>query len=333
MSGGVAFAWWRDKQATERKLADQRAEGDRKAAEARADTERDLKEQQARQGIDANLTLASSLRKQLRFNSAALALALAWELANRSAPDLRPTVEQAQRDLAFVVQLDDIRYRKWTWISERGTGGQGHFDTEMAPSAYRKAFAERGLNLDTLDVTEAAERITASAAKAELVAAVDDWALFEPNDVRRARLLEITQKADKGVWTDRLRTPAVWKDKAAVAKLAADADPDTTSPSTLSVLAELMWRNRLNPAPLLLSARAKHPSDFELAFALGRLYSKNIDGEQIGPYEAACALRPDNRAVWNNLGLALRGRLETGVFSGRASSVLFGHERTEAVSQ
>jgi hypothetical protein len=29
----------------------------------------------------------------------------------------------------------------------------------------------------------------------------------------------------------------------------------------------------------------------------------------------------------------LRGRLETGVFSGRASSVLFGHERTEAVSQ
>jgi hypothetical protein len=66
---GGAFAWWRDRTGTERRLDDERAEakrlqldGARTAAEDRAALEAGFKAQQARAGIDANVALATALR-------------------------------------------------------------------------------------------------------------------------------------------------------------------------------------------------------------------------------------------------------------------------------
>lgn len=302
---------WFERREDKRQLAQIRDAAERRETEARLEGERDAearnKAKQAQDGVSANLKLATDLRKQFKFQAAAAALALAVELAKGGAPELLPTVEQSQRDLAFVAQLDDIRYRKWVWIGE--PGGQGDFNTKIASPEYHKAFAARGLPLDTLDVNEAARRVSASAVKAELIAAIDDWALYEEKDSLRDRLLAIARTADAGQWTDRLRNAAIWKDKAALAKLAADADPAVTAPPTISVLAELMRRSDLDPSPLLSAARAKHPTDFELAFALGQwLANTTKDGQQIGPYEAARALRPEVIAVWNNLGIALRNK-------------------------
>jgi len=64
------------------------------------------------------------------------------------------------------VQLDDIAYRKWVWISE--PGGGAYYNTRIAPPEYRVAFANRGLDLTALAPAEAARRIAASAVKAEL---------------------------------------------------------------------------------------------------------------------------------------------------------------------
>jgi len=306
-----AFTWWEDKQAADRRLQDQIAESkreaerqreaaDRQTTEARLEGQRveaeRIKAEQARDGVNAGLKLASDLRKQYKFKEADAALAQALKQAKSGAPERLGEVEQAQRDLAFVVKLDDIRFRKWMWIAE--LGGTGHFNTKIASPEYRTAFAERGLDLTTLEVPEAVRRITASAVKAELVAAVDDWALYEPNAALRDRLLEIARKADPGLWTNRLRDSALWKDKTAVAKLAVEANPEHTSSAALSVLATLMWRNQLDPTSLLTATRAKYPTDFELAFALGRWHAQNSkDGQQIGPYEAARALRPENPSV------------------------------------
>lgn len=328
--GGVgAFAWWEDKQAADRRLQDQIAESkrqterereaaDRQATEARlegkrAEAER-IKVEQARDGVNAGLKLAGDLRKQYKFKEADAVLAQAMKQANSGAPEQIGEVEQAKRDLAFVVKLDDIRFRKWMWITE--FGGTGHFNTKIASPEYRTAFADQGLDLRVLDVTEAARRIAASAVKADLVAAVDDWALYETNEALRDRLLEIARKADPGLWTNRLRDSALWTDKTAVAKLAAEANPEHTSSAALSVLATLMWRNRLDPTSLLTATRARYPTDFELAFALGNWHGQNSkDGQQIGPYEAARALRPENASVWNNLGagLASAGDLDGGI--------------------
>lgn len=262
---------------------------------------------QARQGVAANLKLAEDLRKQYKFKPADAALAQGVELARGGAPERLAEAEQARRDLAFVVKLDDIRFRKWTFIAKAGGKGDGDYNTKIAAPEYRQAFAEHGLDLTKLPPQEAVARIAGSGVKAEIVAAVDDWALYEPNEPLQMRLCEISRKADPGPWTDRLRNPVEWKDRDAVFRLAAKADPAHTSPAALSMLAEVMKRNRLDPSPLLTTARAAYPSEFDLAFALGQWHVKSKDGRQIGPYEAARALRPESKVVWNNLGAALDG--------------------------
>jgi tetratricopeptide (TPR) repeat protein len=290
--GGGVFAWWQDRQATERR------------AEARN------KEQQASQGADANLKLATDLRKQYKFKEAKAALEQAALLATGAAPGRLAEVEQARHDLAFVVRLDDIRFRKWLWIAAEG--GKGKFNHKIAAPEYRQAFAERDLDLPSLDPADAAKRIAASAVKAELLAAVDDWALHEREPGVRKRLLDVARRIDPGPWTDRLRDPAVRADRGAVEKLAADADPARTSAATLSVLAERMGHLNLNPAPLLRAARTAHPADFELAFALALWHGSRRDDRAIGSYEAARALRPENVAVWINLGGALGHKGQVG---------------------
>jgi tetratricopeptide (TPR) repeat protein len=336
LGGAGAFAWWRDKQAGERKLTEERTGAERKLAAERAEAQRmrleadaravaarhagelaaesRIRVEQARQGVHSGLVLATDLRKQSKFKQAALALAQAADLARGGAPELLGAVEDAQRTLAFVVALDDIRYRKWAWIAE---SGGGRFDTKRAPPAYHKTFADHGLDLTVLAPPEAAERIAASAVRAELVTAVDDWALYEPDEALRSRLLEVARQADPNTWTDQLRDPAVWGDRAALVKLAATADLATTPPAVLSVLAELMRRNRLDAAPFLSAARVKHPTDFGLAFALGQCFALNTDGRQIGPFEAARALRPDSATVWQNLSVALGW---TGDFAGELAA-------------
>jgi predicted ribosomally synthesized peptide with SipW-like signal peptide len=286
--GGGAFAWWHDRQTTERR------------AEARD------RERQANEGVDAALKLVPDLRKQYRFAAAKKTLDQAALLANGGAPDRLAEVEQAQRDLAFVVQLDDIRYRKWIWLTDEG---KGKFNLKIAAPQYHRAFAERDLDLTALDPAQAAQRIAASAVKAELVAAVDDWSLHEPEPAMRDRLLDVARRADPGPWTDRLRDRAVRTDRGALARLANEVVSSGASSAARSVLATLMWGAGLNPAPMLTAARAEYPGEFELAFALGLWYIKTgRDDLLIGPYEAARALRPDNAAVWINLGNALRSK-------------------------
>jgi tetratricopeptide (TPR) repeat protein len=334
-AGGAAFVWWQDKQTAERRLLSERTEAEwqltneRARAEServRADTarmageldaEKRNKVEQARQGVRSGLVLATDLRKQFRFKQADSALAQALTLTRGGAPELADEVERARRDLVLVVALDGIRYRKWVWITEGG--GRGRLNTKSAPPAYRRTFAEHGLDLTSLPPADAARRLVASAVCAELVTAVDDWALYEPDTDLRDHLLEIARTADPGPWTGRLRDPAVWRDRRALVQLAGSADPATIPPALLGVLTELMKRNRLNPVPFLLAARTRYPADFELAFALGQWHAANSKtGEQIGPYEAARALRPDNPTVWSNLGVALANR---GDFAGELAAV------------
>lgn len=309
---GGAFAWWQDKQAQERRWVEERRkdeqrllDAERALIEVRLDTERRLKTEQARHTVAANLALASDLRKQHKFTQAAVAIEQAAQLTD-STPELLPQVKEAQRDLALVARLDDIRYRKWIWVAE--ANGKGDFNTRIAPAEYRKAFAEHQLNLAELDAGEATKPIAASSIKAELVAAIDDWALHEPEVAIRDKLLEVARRADPDPLTDRLRDPAVRADAAAVAKLAAAVDPSAVSPAVVLVVAQLMHRHRLDPSPLLRAALHKHPSDFELSFLLGRFQQSRNDDGAIRAYQAAAATQPNNTTVWNNLGVALQNR-------------------------
>jgi hypothetical protein len=53
--------------------------------------------------------------------------------------------------------------------------------------------------------------------------------------------------------------------------------------------------------PSIVAASA----DFELAVLLGQAHFGSKDVRGVGPFEAARALRPENYAVWVNLGVEL----------------------------
>lgn len=340
--GGGMFAWWQDHQANMQKASEARLAGERDAEERN-------RRNQAQQSIDANLTLAAQLRKEHRFEEASLALAQAERLARESKLDRVTEVEQAIKELAFVVELDRIRFRKWIWVAG-GKNSQGQFSLANAPPEYQRAFAGHGLDISSLPPDETASRIAASAVKAEMIAALDDWALHESELGLRDRLLEVTRLADPDPWTDQLRDPVAWDDRKAVERLAAEVDPTEAEAGALIMLSDLMMRHPpisgarledlglLNPLPLLVKAHTARPDNFELAFWLAMLQTelrmknlrpKNFD--QIATYEAARALRPKNVAVWVNLGqeLAERGDVDEAITCLRRAIAL---DRTAAVA-
>ncbi|HKB06535.1 MAG TPA: serine/threonine-protein kinase, partial [Gemmataceae bacterium] len=282
--GGGAFGWYADRQAT----------GQRLKAEA------------AREQVTRLLALATELRKEYRFKQAAAALDEARDAA-AAAPDLLPAVDRDRADLEIVVDLDAIHAMRSTWIAE--AGGKGRFDEEAAPSAYRRAFAARGLDV-AADPDAGGAGVTGSAVRAELVAALDDWLVLEPDAAVRDRVLAFLRRADPGSPAAPFRDPAVWANKFRLAELAAEAEREDLPPGAAVAIAQLLWQQGLDPAPPLRRAVAVHPRDFEVAFLLGRiLMNRPADVDEcVGVYRAARALRPDNQATLINLGVALANK-------------------------
>src|SRR5262249_36633297 len=101
--------------------------------------------------------------------------------------ELNQRVRQAQADRDFVAALDAIRQDKLLIV-----GGKIH--VAGAPPRYRKAFAQRGLDLERGAVAELARHVQQAAIKAQLLAALDDWAQGEPQ--MRQRLRAVTRLAD-----------------------------------------------------------------------------------------------------------------------------------------
>ena len=228
-------------------------------------------------------------------------------LAGGTSDDLKPAAERARADLDFARELDEIRFHKWVWAA--GSGLFRDFDLASAPPAYRAAFAVRGLDLPGGDLVDLAGRVTASPLRPELVAALDDWALYELDYSLKARLLDVARRADPGPWQDRLRDARLWAPRVGqrhwwtvsvpaliLVRLAADADA-TSPPAAVATLAELMDRHGLDPSPLLFAAAARDPTRFEPAFALGRWFQARNPARAIGFFQAARAIRPDHLAA------------------------------------
>jgi tetratricopeptide (TPR) repeat protein len=305
VAGGGAFAWWQEREAADRQASEARLEGER-------DSEKRFKTEQARQGVQANLVLATDLRKQFKFREAGEALKQAATLAAGGASELQAAVEQAQRELAFVVKLDEIRYRKFANIYDPKTKSMMSNAANAAPE-YRKAFGHYGLNLLSDDPEASARRIASSKVKMEIISAVDDWARFELDEKPCNRLLAVARRADPDRWRDRLRNREAWDDRSAVTKLASEVKVSTTPAASLSMLAGLVVLRGLDARPLFEKARNRYPSDFDLAV----LYAQYLNGtsgktkvEGLGALEAARALRPDSAVVWGMLGLTRLNRGE-----------------------
>ncbi|MBA4064744.1 MAG: hypothetical protein C0501_13720 [Isosphaera sp.] len=288
--GGGAFAWWV-----------QKTRADRAAAE----TEERLKADNARERIKELRALAEQLREEYRYGAAGNALRGAEELAEKFAPELSDVIAGERADFDFVRDLDGIRMRYWTRVA--GPARRAQSEQEKASGEYRAAFAARGL--DVLASPESVgDRVKASGVRAELLSALDDWAVLEPDPAAEARILAAARRANDNPRAAGYRDPAVWRSKEKLRALAAAADPAEMTPAAVVALAELMRRRDLDPLPLLRHALALRPRDFHLAFALGRTLEVEVWGakESAGAYRTARAIRPEDPITHLNLGLALR---------------------------
>ena len=99
---------------------------------------------------------------------------------------------------------------------------------------FAKTLAKAGLNLRG-EAGEAAARVRDSALRAELVAALDDWASITADPARREWLLAVARAADPDSSQDRLRQPALWDDGPGLTKrvneLPADRSLGSVRPS------------------------------------------------------------------------------------------------------
>ncbi len=261
------------------------------------------REERARQAVDAALAEVAQLRRQGRWPEAGAVLAQAESRVD-DAGALRPPLEQARADLKLAAALEDIRLKRAILVD-------GRFDLAGAAGEYADVFARAGL---VGGPEELASRLRASAIREQLVAALDDWAWVTPDAGERARLLRLARRVDPDpLWRDRFRDPAVWQDRPALERLAAQAPVAELSPQLLTALGQLLTQAGADAAPLLREAQWRRPDDFWLNFELGNVLMRR--DEAVGYYQAALVLRPHSGAVYTNLGHALffQGRREEGL--------------------
>jgi Flp pilus assembly protein TadD len=236
--------------------------------------------------------------------------------------ELQRNVDERLKDLMMVTRVEQIRL-------ERVTFREGAFDYAGADRKYAQAFREYGIDLENLDVETAAERIHGRAVAEELAVALDNWAdlrrtNLELDETSWRHLVAVARAADDDPLRNRLRvlwgqvvTEEIDKE---FAQLATSQRLESLSPTTLCLLARTLYRTGHGQEAIRVLRRAQqtHPSDFWVNKMLAhRLHEEAPEeGESVRFYTAVVALRPQDSAIHNSLGNALRkkGDLEGAIW-------------------
>jgi serine/threonine-protein kinase len=234
---------------------------------------------------------------------------------------LRQRARGLLADLDMVQRLEKVRLH---WAQANGLV----FDRGPADREYTAAFKQYGIDVDALGAPETAARVRGRPIRAQLVAALDDWAW-----VRRARWggwrwwfsrwkrpAEVARLADPDRWRNRLRDALVEFDRKSLRTLARSAETSKLSAEALYLLGISLTAvgDYATAVQLLRQAQQRYPTDFwinhQLAYYL--YMSKPPEwAEAVRYYTAALALRPESAAAQNNLGIALvrQGRLDEAI--------------------
>jgi tetratricopeptide (TPR) repeat protein len=272
---------------------------------------------------------AASLRKGFRFDEARRLLEQARQRVEPAGPDdLRQQVNQCRDDLNLAVRLDAARARAATLVDG------GKFDHARAEPPYASAFAEAGLGREGDDIETVAARVRVSPLRAEIVAALDDWASITPDRERRAWLLGVARGADPDAARDRLRQPEMWGNGDKLTRLAKEPRlAESLSPQLATALGRVSRECHGEAIALLTAAHARFPQDFWLNFELGSaLYDAKQWDEALGYLRVAVSLRPTASVAHQALGETLRnlGRLDDAIDSLREAlridpDLVWGH--------
>jgi tetratricopeptide (TPR) repeat protein len=239
--------------------------------------------------------------------------------AGEAAPEIQRRAQKALADLEFVRRLEETR-------AESGTvwGTRDRTSIPLAARAdqeYSAAFREAGIDVDTLPVKEAVERI---AGRGQIAAAVlpalDDWVAVRStvkNEAGTRRLIDVLQTADPDSWRQQVRDCLARKDWPALENLAKSPDLDRQPAATIGFLSaalraqaesdtdrsgeeqtELGPRGFFLEIDILRRAQQRYPADYWINHRLGTtligMKTPELVQEGIGFLRAAAAVRPQN---------------------------------------
>jgi tetratricopeptide (TPR) repeat protein len=281
--GGAGLLW------QQRQQARQREELDRRVAAAEAALQRVSELQAAGRWAEAEVVLEQADER----------------LGESGPPELRRRLETTRGDLELVSRLEGLRPK----LGSRTPVGDS-FDPRKTDRGYEAVFKEAGLGVPRDDPEATAHRVAASSVTEMLVAALDDWAAAAEG-ARRAWALEVARRADPDPWRHRLRDPAAWQDKEALAKLVREAPSQAVTPALAAAVGNRL-QGTADGERLLRSALDLRPGDYWLNIKFSEILTASGRAAEAESYaRAALVLRPDAWVSHNNLGfvLELDGRL------------------------
>jgi serine/threonine-protein kinase len=262
--------------------------------------------------VEAALGEASAHRSAGRWPETRAAMERAEGRLGDAGPlALRERVRRARADDDLVAELEAIRL-------ERSEFTQGlEFDEARADARYAAAFKAYGIDFEALGVEEAAARVRGSAVREALQTSLDAWLVRIPNP-RRAKLVEVMDRADDDLWRRSLRLALSDRKSENLKVLAGRPEALSQPQALLHVLAEALGATKQPDAAisLLRQAQRRRPGDFWISYSLGSLLSSTRSAprlaEAVGYLRAAVALRPETKAAHNALGIALHELREWG---------------------
>jgi tetratricopeptide (TPR) repeat protein len=272
--GGGAFAFWRNEQ-------------------AQAGRERDAR------NAEAVAALLQQCEEALRANDAAKAH-VALEAAKKRFAE-GGAEKEAQRlgrldaDLALLRDLDAVDQFRMTVVD-------GSFpNPAVVATRTREALARFGADPGVASADEAAARVSASAVRARIVAALDR----RLRAGKTAGVRAVLRRVDADPYRDAVRDAVLANDRAKVVALARRKDALEQPPGFAAFLGEsgaiAVGRRR----QLLQAAVSRRPGDLGLLMTLGLTHPIGQAGgadERLRWYQAAVAAAPTNPAALNNLG-------------------------------
>lgn len=304
--GGGAALWWARQTAmvrAEREVAMVEMEAARAHAEARvAEVESMRAAERERQGrnaasIEEHLARVEEALRAEDLSKAALSLKEAETRAEEGgAAALAPRLTRSRADLEMLRNLDQIDNLRWTPIDGRLP------DPAELATRLAAAFDSFGVKPEA-SPEDAARRITESAIRNRLIAALDCWLVWSQSPAVR----DILRAADPDPFRNALREAIQSQNAGRVQEQAARPEALDQPIWFIAALGECPSIPRARRAELLQAALRRSPSDFSVLMVLGQFYAAGGDGaeERIRWYQAALAVQPTNVAVLNNLGVAL----------------------------
>jgi serine/threonine-protein kinase len=296
----------------ERAAAARRVDAEKAAAAQRSEAE----ETATARAAEDDLREMAGRQEALFWPEARTALERAkGRLGDRGSPELRRRVEQGERDLALALRLDDIRLTSSIQVREP-------LAFTRIDGMYEEAFRGAGLGQPDDPPELVAARVQASPIRNALVAALDHWSEITRDPARKDWVLAVAQGADQDLtdWRVRARTPAIRRNPATVAELAAAAPVDQPV-ALLLALGKDMGPAVPPRLRFLRRVQQAHPGDLWVNLRLGDvLLESRKPGEAVGYFQAALAVRPAAAVVHNNLGVALG-------LTGRYPEALEQHQR------